>query len=151
MNLSVGLVFNITPKFNLEKGQFIESLNVKKQQEGLKNELIRNVKLDVKNYFNQIIYYKNSVHFSKQAVDYNETAISNEYTKLKLGTSTVINVVQLQNNYATALKNYYNGLRNLYMAIAYFRFNTGTLIKIIDEKTFTVDTKLVFTLPIINL
>lgn len=150
VNIFLGLSFTITPKFTPEKGLYIESLGQMQQQVETKNELLRQIKLDNINFFKQIMFYKEALKYSKQAVDYNEKAINNEYTKLKLGTSTVINVIQLQNNYATALRNYYNGLQNLYQAIVNFRYSTGTLITVVDEKTFTVNSKLIFSLPEAN-
>ena len=110
-------------------------------------DLLRNeIYFNIKKYYNRIINYNEIVSLYKDAVEFNEKALENESTKLKLGTSTVINVVQLQNNYTIAMGKLHEALLNLNTSIIYFRFHTGTLCELSEEFYITVNINNLFSL-----
>lgn len=106
--------------------------------------------MNVKRFYDQLRYFSSIVEFSKQAVQFNEVALRNEFIKLKLGSSTVINVVQIQNNYVVSLNALNRALQDLNLAFFQFKFATGTLLDVDEQLTFSIDFTKLTQLPRVN-
>lgn len=150
LNYSVGLSFDIAPKFDAEKGDIATNLAVLDQSKYQQQVLQNQIHLNVKRFYDQLRYFSNVVELSKQAVNFNEIALKNEFTKLKLGSSTVINVVQIQNNYVVSLNALNRALQDLNLAFFQFKFHTGTLLSVDESLNYSVDFIDLLQLPQIN-
>jgi outer membrane protein TolC len=146
MNYSVGISMALAPAFDQEKGDLLASTAqldaARHQAQALEN----GIHLNVKRYYDQLRYFQQVVVSARQAVGFNETALNNEYTKLKLGSSTVLNVVQIQNNYVLSLNALNRALQDLNTAFFLFKFHTGTLLER-DGQSVWVDYDRLLSLP----
>ncbi|HZI01879.1 MAG TPA: TolC family protein, partial [Flavisolibacter sp.] len=147
VNYSVGLNFGVAPRYDAAKGELATSVALEKQTENQAEALRNNILLNVKQYYDRVRYYSSVVASARQAIRYNETALNNEYTKLKLGSSTVVNVVQVQNNLVFSQTSLNQALEQLNEALLLFRFHTGTLVSSADGEQVSVDYGVIFGLP----
>lgn len=72
---------------------------------------------------------------SKEAVDYYTRAVSGEKEKLKLGMSTFIDVIDIEDRLLATELSYIAGQQRYAIALARLRFETGTLIASEEEKS----------------
>ena len=80
-------------------------------------------------------------------MDFNLKARTNEYLKLQLGTSAVVNLVQVQNNYAISQTSLNRLQFALNSSVIRFRFESGNLIEISELNEVVVDVDELFSLP----
>jgi len=146
----VGLTLTINPRHDREKGELVKSLVRKEIEEAKKVQLVSEMNSSIDNCLKRIMAYNQIVAMYKTAVNYNKEALDNEYIKLKLGTSTIINLIQLQINYNEALTDLYSAKLNLNVSLIDFRFLTGTLVNIGSESTIEIDNNNLFLLPYLN-
>lgn len=146
-NYFVGISYTLDPRNQKKKGELMKSIANKEIAETKMDLLINNTKLEIDNCFRKIITYNKIAKNLKTAVDYNKEALDNEYTKLKLGTTTLINLIQLQINYYETFLDYYTSLLNLNSSLLSYRYMTGTLINVSNESIVKIDREKLFTLP----
>ncbi len=147
MSYLAGVNFTLPLGRDATKGALKAAMANKETAEMFKTQIELNIKQNVSTTFNQILAFNKAVEESKQAVGYNKQSIDNEYTKLKLGTSTVVNLIQVQSAYAfsqSALNNY---LYSLNLALVQHRHQTGTLITADENGKLSIDLTTVFDLP----
>ncbi len=147
MNYKVGISFVIDANNDLNKGNLIAAKGNYNRQKALSQSLEEDIYINISKFYNDIINYKEIVLLYKETVRFYEKALENENIKLKLGTSTVINLVQIQNDYYLALDLLYSAILNLNMSILYYRYHTGTLCSVIDDNTIDIDYQNLFSLP----
>lgn len=142
-----GLVFSWPMGQKSTKGYLESSLAQKQTNEENMRRLALNIEQQLSSSFTDIVNYSEAVKQSTRAVEYNFQARANEYIKLQLGSSTVVNLVQVQNNYAFAQTSLNRYLLALNSAIIQFRYESGNLVKFTEDKKIVVDIEEVFTLP----
>ena len=142
-----GLVFQWPMGMKTTKGVYASALAEKRISEEVVKNLELNIQQQLASYYNDIIYYNEAVKQAQKSVEYNLKARTNEYLKLQLGTSTVVNLVQVQNNYALAQTTLNRLKLALNSAIIKFRFESGNLIQITDQNEIVVDVDELFSLP----
>ncbi|MCD4834675.1 MAG: TolC family protein [Bacteroidales bacterium] len=147
INYKVGISFVIDANNDLNNGNLIVAKGNYNRQKALSQSLEEDIYINISKFYNDIINYKEIVLLYKETVRFYEEALENENIKLKLGTSTVINLVQIQNDYYLALDLLYSAILNLNMSILYYRYHTGTLCSIIDDNTIDIDYQNLFSLP----
>ncbi|MGB0403026.1 MAG: TolC family protein [Salibacteraceae bacterium] len=142
-----GLVFQWPMGMKTTKGVYASALAEKQISEEEVKSLGLNIQQQLSSYYNDIIYYNEAVKQAQKSVEYNLKARTNEYLKLQLGTSTVVNLVQVQNNYALAQTTLNRLKLALNSAIIKFRFESGNLIQISEKNEIIVSVNELFTLP----
>ena len=147
MSYRAGLVFQWPMGMKTTKGAYATALADKQTSEEFAKSLELNIQQQLSSSFNDIVYYNNAVRQSRLSVDFNYKARDNEYLKLQLGTSTVVNLVQVQNNYSFAQTSLNRLKLALNTALVKFRYESGNLIKITEENKIVVDVDEIFTLP----
>ena len=80
-------------------------------------------------------------------MQFHKKALDNEYIKLKLGSSTVVNLIQVQRNYTLSQSSYNNYLKFLYQAIIKFRLQVGEIAKFTNSKEIEINPNQILTLP----
>jgi outer membrane protein TolC len=148
VNYNVGLTLTINPKHDKEKGELVKSMAGKEIVVANRSLLITEMNASIENCLRKVFAFNQIVTNYKRAVNYNKEALENEYTKLKLGTSTIINLVQLQINYNEALSDLYNAILNLNLSLITYRYLTGTLINVNSESFIIVYYNNLFSLPL---
>lgn len=147
MNYFAGISYVIKPKRDKEKGELIQSMAIREREIIGKELLLAELRSDISQLYEQILTFNEVVNNNGIALDFHKEALDNEYIKLRLGTSTVINLLQLQINYNNALKEYYLALLNLNLSMIIFRNYTGSLITIESGLTIVVNYLDLFQLP----
>ncbi len=147
VNYNIGLSFTINPKLDKEKGTLVKEIANRDIEKLKYTTLINQTKLDIYDCFNSIMNYNIIVNRYQQSVLLNKEALENEYTKLRLGSTTLINLIQLKIDYNNALTNLYNAKLNLNLNIIYLRYLTGTLMVVDPDSNISVDYFNLFSLP----
>ena len=83
----------------------------------------------------------------RQARTQYETAVTDEKRKLSLGMATILDVLQLEDRLTGSSLAYLSALSRYGMAVARFRFQTGTLITQADNDTASVSMETLTRLP----
>lgn len=147
MSYRAGLVFQWPMGMNSTKGAYAAALAKKRMSQEAVRNLELNIQQQLSSYFNDIVYFNEAVKQGQKSVEFNLQARKNEYLKLQLGTSTVVNLVQVQNNYAFAQTSLNRLKLALNSAIIRFRFESGNLMKITELEEIVVDVDELFSLP----
>lgn len=142
-----GLVFQWPMGQQNTKGYLATAMAQKQITEESMRALELNIQQQLVSNYNDIVNYNEAVKQSAKSVDFNFTARRNEYLKLQLGTSTVVNLVQVQNNYAFSQTSLNRLLYALNAALVRFRFESGSLVSFNEDKDVVIDAENIFTLP----
>ena len=145
-----GLVFSWPMGQKSTKGYLASSLAQKQTNEEYLRSLGLNIEQQLATSYTNIINYNTAVKQSTQSVAFNLQARQNEYIKLQLGTSTVVNLVQVQNNYAFAQTSLNRYLLALNSAVIQFRYESGSLVSFSEDNKIIIDVEEIFTLPKIS-
>jgi len=146
MNYSIGVTMDIAPKFDYQRGQLVAATGILEQNENSKTALSNSISMNIKRYYNEMMYYKDIVKLTKDAVLLNQNAVNNELKKLKMGLSTIIYVMQTQTNFVSSLTSLNQALNSLNQAILAFRFHTGTLVSNLNDN-LSINANNLFELP----
>ena len=84
---------------------------------------------------------------AQKAVLYSRKALNNEKLKLNMGMSTVIDVLDIEDRFRTALQGKVSAQKEYALAVLQLRFATGTLLGE-DKGCYTVTTEQLTTIPI---
>lgn len=147
INYGIGLVYVFDVKNDYNKGKYLSAKGSLENQQLLTNLLEEEIKFNLSKYLKNIINYSEITNINKSTIKYYEDALENESIKLKLGTSTVINYVQIQTNYYKSLEQLNNTLLDLNTSLLYFRFYSSTLYKLNESKMINIDYQSLFSLP----
>ena len=147
INYSVGLVYSFDIKNDYNKGKFLSAKGNFEYQQAINNMLKEEINFNLSKYLNDITNFSEVTKNIKSTINYYEEALENETIKLKLGTSTVINFVQIQTDYYKTLEQLNNTLLNLNSSLLYFRFYSGTLCMVDENKILSIDYQNLFLLP----
>jgi len=79
---------------------------------------------------------------------YYEIALRNEVKKLKLGMSTFVDVIDIQDRLLSTKLNHVSSHQRYSIALAKLRFETGTLLKQKEDGTYTVALEDVLSIPL---
>lgn len=151
VNYQLGISFELNPNNDYKKSNLVKSLGEFNQQEAIKELKEEELYTDIVKNYNEIENYKKNVNFYRDIVNFYKTALEDEQTKLSLGTSTVINLVNVQNNYYQALDYLNDAILNLHIALINFRYTTGALCEIVDnDNSIQVNHLKLFSLPYKN-
>lgn len=150
VNYKIGLSFNINPKNELNRANLLLQVSDLKSQIALKDQIQENLYVNIKKTFNNLKQLHENTKLYRETVSYYKTALENERTKLHLGSSTVINLVQIQNDYYQALDLLNDAIMNLNIEILNYRYYTGSLCAIDKESNIEIDYLNLFTLPFTN-
>jgi len=150
INYKVGLIFTINPKNDYNKGNLLIAKSNLEKQMIQKEILEQEVFLQISVTYNDIINYKNQVASFEETVEFYKIALDKEKTKLNLGTSTVINLVQIQNDYYQSLELLNNAILNLNKSVILYRYYTGSLIDINEGNLIEMNYTNLFKLPFLN-
>ena len=115
---------------NKSKGNFLSQSAIYDQQSISIRSLETSIVIGVKNAI--AIYNKNVKQLaeSESTVAIFSKIVENEKTKLKIGTATLLDVVNIENQRQDALLNYINYKSAFAIAISNLRFQTGDLISV---------------------
>ncbi|HAW51776.1 MAG TPA: hypothetical protein DCX54_05515 [Flavobacteriales bacterium] len=147
MNYNVGLTFDISPRYDYEKGQRVRAMALNDAAEANLENLQLQIKKEIQKDCDQLKYFLGAAESVNQAVEFSNKALENEKKKLELGVSTAFNVALMQNSYLNALERQNGLLEQLNQAILQFKHHTGTLVEATGNSTFTVNSNQLFTLP----
>jgi outer membrane protein TolC len=147
INYGIGLIYSFDIKNDYNKGKLLSAKGSFENQQTLNTLLREEIILNLSKYLNDITNYSEITKINKSSIKYYEEALENETIKLKLGTSTVINFVQIQTDYYKALEQLNNTLLDLNASLLYFRFYSGTLCMVNENKIISIDYQNLFLLP----
>ena len=147
LSYRAGLVFQWPMGMMSTKGAYASALAEKQTSEQTVKSIELNIQQQLSSQYNNIIYYNEAVKQGQLSVDFNLKARTNEYLKLQLGISAVVNLVQVQNNYAIAQTSLNRLQFALNSSVIRFRFESGNLIEISELNEVVVDVDELFSLP----
>jgi len=147
MNYSIGLNLVINPKSEKVKAEYAKALAERTQDNLKKEEFERNLLSDITLNFSQITYLNEIVKQLSHAQKCYKINIEKEYMKLELGTSTLINVIQIYNSFILTENNLNAALRNLNQSVLKFRFGTGTFVTHKGDGSIDIDYTKLFSMP----
>lgn len=150
VNYNVGMSMKFNPKNSEIKGELIKAKAENEQIMELKEATILEAKSEIRKSFYEITMLNEIAQNNKEVLQYIEKALENEYTKLKLGSSTILNLVQLQLDYNEYLIEHEQTLLKLNKSIINFRYLTGTIIKVNEDNSLHIDYQNLFNLPNFN-
>ena len=146
VSYNAGIVFSLPVGLKQARGQVRSALASKESLEQSVRQLELNIQQAVTSAYTEVVSYAEAVKQFKEAVASNAQALENEYIKLKLGTTTVVNLIQVQQNDANLRSNLNSYLGILNSSIIKFRYQTGTLVK--GEGTnWSIDPAEIFSMP----
>ena len=146
VSYSAGLVFTLPVGLKQARGQVMSALASKESLAQSVRQLELNIQQSVASAYTEVVSYAEAVKQFQEAVASNAQALENEYIKLKLGTTTVVNLIQVQQNDANSRSNLNSYLGILNSAIIKFRYQTGTLVKG-DGTNWNIDPSEIFSMP----
>jgi outer membrane protein TolC len=147
MSYSVGIRMSIQPAFDAVDGQLMQ---IEAQVDREKANLIaleNEIELNVKRYYDRVRFFQQVVATAQESAKLNARALENEKKKLKLSMSTVINVVQIQNDYIGSLIDLNRALQDLNIAIILYKFHIGALTEVDEDGNIRIDTENLFSIP----
>jgi|GEM_PF-569558 outer membrane protein TolC len=147
MSYSFGIIFSRPFGMDDMKGNLARTIATKEINEEILNQSELNIEQSLVSSYTEVLRYYKAAQESKKAVQFHKQALENEYTKLKLGSSTVVNLIQVQSNYAFSQSAYNNYLKFLYQAIIKFRLHSGEIGKFTDQKEIEISPNLILSLP----
>lgn len=130
VQLTANLNYTWDVNNNKSKGNFLSQSAIYDQQSISIRSLETSIVIGVKNAI--AIYNKNVKQLaeSESTVAIFSKIVENEKTKLKIGTATLLDVVNIENQRQDALLNYINYKSAFAIAISNLRFQTGDLISV---------------------
>ena len=147
MSYSVGVSFDIAPRYDLQKGQRIQAMALKDIADSRLQYLQLQIKKDVRRDCDLLKFLLGATGSVQEAVEFSSKALENEKKKLGMGVSTAFNVALMQNSYLNALERRNSLLAQLNQAILQFKYDTGTLLDATGNSTFTVNSNQLFVMP----
>ncbi|MEQ9064554.1 MAG: TolC family protein [Vicingaceae bacterium] len=148
MSYSLGLSFDIAPRYDLQKGRRIQALALKDAADANIRFLELQISKEVRRDCDQLKFFLGATQHVNEAVEFYKESLKNEKKKLELGSSTAFNVALMQNNYLNALERQNALLQQLNQAILQFKYHTGTLVDASGNSSFSVNSGLLFVLPV---
>ena len=147
MSYNVGVAFDIAPRYDLQKGKKVQAMAQNEAATSYLQYVRLQITRDVRKDCNQLQYFLGATRSVSEAVDFSARALSNEKTKLELGSSTAFNVALMQNSYLNALVRQISLFQQLNKAIIMFKYHTGTLVIATGGGNFTVNSQQLFVVP----
>ena len=147
MSYTIGVTFSRPFGMDNMKGNLARTVATKDINEQYLNQSILNLEQSISSAYTEVINYHGAAAESKKAVQFHKKALDNEYIKLKLGSSTVVNLIQVQRNYTLSQSSYNNYLKFLYQAIIKFRLQVGEIAKFTNSKEIEINPNQILTLP----
>lgn len=120
--------FELPPALTSARGEVISSRASLRKAKLVVSDTLRRIKLGVASAYSELLSSAQQVGMARKAVQNYQQAVQDERMKLKLGTSTILNVIQVEDNLTTALLNDVNAKQSFATAVVRLRFETGTLI-----------------------
>ena len=122
-------MINLTYPFgnNAPKGLYFQRKSSYQQARIRTVDLERNIHSDVAVAINALLKRTKELQETQKSVAHYKKALENEELKLKLGMSTVIDVVDIEDRYRNALLNEIVAHSQYAAAMLQLRFDTGTL------------------------
>ena len=149
MSYTAGVSFSMPFGLKNTKGALRSAVANRESLAQSLRSLELNIQQSVASSYSEVAMYAEAVSQFKQAVATNAEALDNEYIKLKLGTTTVVNLIQVQQNAANSRSNLNSYLGILNAAIIKFRYQTGTLVNG-EGQSWSINPTEIFSLPAIG-
>ncbi len=128
LNAVGSLNLEFPPANTAARGQVAASRAALQQSKIVLTETQRQVLLGVSSAVRELRASAQQVRLAREAVASYQRAVQDERLKLKLGTSTILAVIQVEDQLTSALLNEADARQRLATAVARIRYETGTLI-----------------------
>lgn len=148
LNVAGAITYEIPVKNNSRRGILAQRRAAHDQANIKTNDLARNISSEVIVATSDLIQTAAELKKARESVQLFDSAVEKENMKLRLGVSTVIDLINMDNNLTNALLNEISATRGYANALIQFRYVTGTIIsEAYDESS--VGIKQIITIPLL--
>ncbi len=128
LNVAGVVTYEIPVKNNSRHGILVQRRAAHDQAKIKTNNLARNIASEVIIATSDLIQSAAGLKKARESVQLFDSAVKKENMKLRLGVSTVIDLINMDNNLTNALLNEISATRGYANALIQFRYVTGTLL-----------------------
>lgn len=146
LNVAGAITYEIPVKNNARRGILVLRRAAYDQANIKTNDLARNISSEVIVATSDLIQRAAELKKARESVQLFDSAVEKENMKLRLGVSTVIDLINMDNNLTNALLNEISATQGYANAIIQFRYATGTIISETYDKS-SVGIKQIITIP----
>lgn len=147
VRFGLGLSFQFPVNNNAAKANFLRNKVLVSDQEVAIDNQIRNIELNISIVLNELHNNVRKLEKAEQALQFYQEVFSDEQIKFQNGLTTLLNLILFQERLTFSQLDYLQAQEDFANSIASLRFETGTLLPIEDNASFSIDREVFFVLP----
>ncbi len=128
-NYAVSLNFNIFMENNTAKSILFQKKSELKQIEIIKQGLRKSISSNILIAIDRLKNSLKSLLIAKESVTYYKSTLNNEKKKFKLGTATLFDLIQIEDNLTNSTLNFIASQLSYASAMAQLKYETGGIVK----------------------
>ena len=148
---SISLKYRLPLKNNVARGRLVQSEAAMRQTHLQSDDLGRRISVNVTLALENLRSSWLGLEAAYDSVQYSELAVANERKKYRLGFSTLIDLINLQDRLTSANRVYLSNQSQVMIALAQLRFEMGLLIEgDVDTAKASARLDLLTTVPVVD-
>jgi outer membrane protein len=146
VDAALGISFTFPPRNDVARGQLVQNLALLNQAELRRTQITENITAMVSVELDAVRAAIEQVKKAREAVNSFQLALAAERERYRMGISSVVEVLTVEDALTTALTNQVQAQLAFALALTLLRIATGTLIEP-DKRVQTVERNIFFTIP----